>query len=472
MNKVQIKGVINALYATDFPSFCERAFKTLSPAEAYVWGPHVAAICYALLQVALGKCKRLLIVLPPRHLKSHIVSVCFPAWLLGRNPSTRIICASYNTDLAYTFSAGSRKIMQTSWYKAAFPNTRFDPKKIAEDQFRTTKNGFRIATSVSGTLTGKGGNVLIFDDLLKATDAHSETARANVQQWFQTTAATRLDNPKEGAIIIVAQRLHEDDLIGNLIAQGTWQVLELPAIAHNKQVVPLTDEVDWTRKPGELLHPTWMGQKELNRAKAEMGTAAFEAQFQQRPTPAGGNVFKLEWFKRYEEPLPLEQYEMIIQSWDTAAEPGETNDYSVCLTFGVLGKKFHLLDAFRQKLNYPDLRHACYDLQKKYQARVVIVEKASSGISLYQDIRNAGHDWIFNLGPEKGKVPRAHQQSAKIEQGQVYLSNEASWLEAFENEVTAFPNGKYDDQVDALTQFLRALEYNHHPLCELSIKKG
>ena len=472
MNEIRPAALFAEMLRRDLYAFVRFVFLALNPSTKFVDGFHIRTICHYLEQVVAGKCPRLIICIPPRHLKSIIASVALPAWLLGRDPSKRIICASYSQDLSESFSLQTRKIIQEPRYKLAFPKTVFDPSKKAVNEFRTTAHGFRIATSIGGPLTGKGGDILIVDDPMKGTDIHSDASRLAVQTWYQETLATRLDDPKNGAIIVIAQRLHQDDLIGHLKANGNWTVLTMPAIAEKTIQYPLNDEASWTFKAGSCLHPQRIGKAELDNLRKDMGTLAFEAQYQQRPAPPGGSVFKLQWFQRYQKPLPLAQYEMIIQSWDTAAEPGDTNDYSVCMTFGVLGKRFHLLDVFRQKLNYPDLRYACYSSKEKFQARVVLVEKASSGISLYQDIRNAGHDWVFNLSPEKGKVPRAHHQSAKIEAGQVFLPETADWLEEFENEVMAFPNGKYDDQVDAMTQFLRAIEFDHHPLCELSLKKG
>lgn len=472
MNEVRPSVMIAELLRRGFYFFVRFVFGALNPGKEFVEGRHIRTICYFLEQAAADKCPRLIICIPPRHLKSIIASVALPAWLLGRDPGKGIICASYAQDLAEDFSLKTRHVMQEPRYKLAFPETAFDPAKKAVNEFRTTVHGFRIATSVGGPLTGKGADILIIDDPMKASDAHSEAARTTVQTWYQETVATRLDDPKNGAIIIIAQRLHHDDLIGHLIAKGGWEVLTMPAIAEKTVQYPFNDEFGWELEAGQCLHPQRIGKPDLERLRKEMGSLAFQAQYLQKPASPEGSIFKLGWLKRYEKPLPFEQYEMIFQSWDTAAEPGENNDYSVCLTFGVLGKKFHLLHVFRQQLLYPDLRHACYDLQNKYQARVVIVERASSGISLYQDISCEGHEWIFNLAPDSGKVSRAHHQSAKVEQGMVYLPQEAEWLAAFESELTAFPSVKHDDQVDALTQFLRALDFHHHPICELSMKKG
>ncbi|MHC5035034.1 MAG: phage terminase large subunit, partial [Planctomycetota bacterium] len=153
----------------------------------------------------------------------------------------------------------------------------------------------------------------------------------------------------------------------------------------------------------------------------------------------------MRWFKRYDDQLPREQYEAVVQSWDTAMVPGEGNDYSVCTTWGILGERLYLLDIFREQLNYPDLRRAVVELKGAFQVTMAIVEAAGSGISLYQDLSNTDERWIFSLKPDGDKVSRMAHQSAKIEAGMVYLPEKAPWLAAFESELAAFPNSKYDD---------------------------
>jgi len=283
---------------------------------------------------------------------------------------------------------------------------------------------------------------------------------------------SRLDNPKRDAIVLVSQRLHTEDLIGLAIEQDGWCVLELPATAIETQEIEIGDGIIWTREPGEILQPTRVGEAELAQLRRDLGSANFEAHYQQRPVPPGGNLIKLAWFKRYDEASPLTQYEAIVQSWDTAMVPGEGNDYSVCTTWGILGKRLYLLDVFREQLNYPDLRRAVVRLKKEFQATMVIVENAGSGISLYQDLQGTRPEWIFNLNPEGDKASRLAQQSAKIEAGMVYLPKNAPWLSPFESEHAAFPNGKHDDQVDSLTQFLRTLDYRPRPLRSLSLYTG
>jgi predicted phage terminase large subunit-like protein len=305
----------------------------------------------------------------------------------------------------------------------------------------------------------------------KPGDAHSEAIRKKVKDWFTTTVLSRLDKPKDDAIVIVAQRLHVDDLIGYLLEQGGWEHLNLPAIATEDQRIPITDRHVWTRWKGDILQPERVGKAELAQLNKELGGANFEAQYQQNPAPPGGNFIKIEWFPRFDG-ADLNGYEMIIQSWDTAYGVEETHDYSVCTTWGLRADRIDLINVFRRQLAFPDLRKAVLRMHKQFKADIVIVEHAGSGVSLYQDLRAQGCGWIYTLSPDRDKVTRLAHQAAKIEQGLVALPKQAPWLLPFEQEVAAFPYGKHDDQVDSMSQLLRALDYRKSLLMGLSIYRS
>ncbi|MEQ9639618.1 MAG: phage terminase large subunit [Alphaproteobacteria bacterium] len=459
MNSLTPRIVLDELSSRSLAAFTERTFLPLNPGQTFQPGHHLRVLAYHLELVREGKIQRLAIAMPPRHSKSVCASVAFPAWLLGHDPSTRIICASYAADLSHSFSLQTRKIMEQPWYRHLFPRTRLDPRRTSQEEMRTTQHGFRIATSVGGPLTGKGGSIIIVDDPIKAADAHFESARRGVREWYQSTLLSRLDNPKRDAIVVVGQRLHPDDLHGLLIEQEDWVFLDLPAIATETRTYRIGPEHEWEREVGHILQPDRVGRAELERLRRELGTAAFEAQYQQRPVPPEGNLVKLEWFQRYDEPPHFDCFEAIVQSWDTALIPGEGNDYSVCTTWGLLGTRIYLLDVFREQLNYPDLRRTVLRMRKEVAAELVIVEKAGSGVSLYQELHGQGHNWIRTLTPRGDKAGRLAQQSAKIEAGLLWLPRNAKWLGTFESELAAFPHGSNDDQVDSLSQFLLALDY-------------
>ena len=452
------QDLVRMVYANSLYAFMRRAFAVLNPGDEFVDGLYLRALCHMLTLVAEGKVLRLIITLPPRHLKSQIVSVAFPAWLLGRHPSEKIVCASYSSGLADDFGRQTRDLMQAPFYRETFPNTLIDPKKSAVDEFHTLAKGRRIATSVGGTLTGKGGRFLLYDDLMKAEDAESLVKRDNCYDWFRNTAASRLNNPKTGAIVIVAQRLHVDDLVGRLLPSGDWTHLNLPAIATETQVLPLGDNAVWTRYPGELLHPERFTQELLDERRREHGSSAFEAQFQQSPALPGGNLVQLEWFGIYEGTPKPDRYEAVAQSWDTASVPGIDNDYSVCTTWGLINDKIDLLDVHRAQYHYPDLLRAARTLRKKWKPKLIVVEKAGVGIALGNDLMRDGLRDIQALPAIGDKMQRLSLQSAKIEAGQVRLPKSAPWLEQFLLEMGEAPSGRYDDQLDSVSQMLLTLD--------------
>src|SRR6266403_3100028 len=249
------RSLADAFYRAHFGAFTYMAFEALNPGQRLIPNWHIDTICCLIQQMVAGEArKRLVVNLPPRTLKSFIVSVALPAWLLGRSPGTRIICASYSDELASKFSRDCRALLETPFYKSVFPGTRLNPKKASEAEFETTKRGSRLATSVGGTLTGRGGGVLIIDDPIKANDADSEVAQRGAIDWFRGTALSRLDNTATSLVCIAMQRLHVDDLAGILIEQG-WPKLVLPAIATEAaDYVTGPDEV-YHRPDGELLQP-------------------------------------------------------------------------------------------------------------------------------------------------------------------------------------------------------------------------
>jgi predicted phage terminase large subunit-like protein len=409
-----------------------------------------------LTDVYLGKIKRLVISLPPRSLKSIMTSVALPAWVLGHSPTRKIMCASYAQDLSDKFARDTRTVMTQRWYQATFPGTRIVGHAVGE--LRTSREGARLATSSGGVMTGRGADIIIIDDPLKPADALSEVARTNTNAWFDNTVVSRLDNKSAGAIIIIAQRLHQDDLIGHVLQQGGWEVLSFPAIAEVDEDVPIITPYGvrrLTRKAGEVLHPAREPTEELDRLRQSMGEYHFQAQYQQSPAPLGGAMIKTVWL-RYYESGSLPSLSMIVQSWDTANKSGELNDYSVCTTWGVREGRYYLLHVFRRKLNFPDLKRAVGSQAAEWKPQTILIEDKASGTQLIQELVSEGVFGIKAYAPPPGtdKVLRLHAQATGFENGFVFLPREAHWLAEYVNELTSFPGAKYDDQVDSTTQAL------------------
>ncbi len=292
------------LLREDFSAFIARAFATVNPGTDYLDNWHIHAIAEHLEACRRGEVSRLIINMPPRALKSLCVSVAWPAYLLGMNPSAKIMAASYAQSLSVKHSLDCRSIMEARWYKRIFKQTRLRRDQNEKQKFATTRHGHRIATSVGGAATGEGGDFLIVDDPLSALQGQSKLARDAANHWFSHTFASRLDSKEKGVIVLVMQRLHEEDTAGYLLQRSgsEWQHLNLPAIAPERTVIdctPFGGQLVKLREEGEVLHPNREGEALLARAQSELGSRHFAAQYQQAPVPDEGGMVSLGWFKRY-----------------------------------------------------------------------------------------------------------------------------------------------------------------------------
>lgn len=447
-------AALGAVLRSDLRFFVQKCFQTILPGTPYLPNWHIDAIVHQLMRVQVGDISRLLINQPPRSLKSITVSVAYVAWLLGKDPSRRVIVVSYANELAAELHRQFRMIIDAPWYRALFPTWR--PARDSGTEFITTAGGGRYATTVGGTLTGRGADLIIIDDPVKAEEAASEAARKRAIDWYGGTLVSRLNDKEHGPIVVVMQRLHENDLAGHLLEQGGWEHLDLPAIAVDDTVVSLGRGKVLTRRVGEVLHPQRESKEALDRIKAEIGSLMFSAQYQQRPIPIEGNLIRRAWFQFYDH-LPKHPHPRIAQSWDTASMTGEANDYSACTTWLMIKGDYYLIDVFRGRLEYPALRRKVASLAAEYGATTILIENAGPGMQLLQDLRHdPPHGMPRPIGrkPEGCKADRMVAQSAKIEAGHVYLPSEAPWLDTFMLELLAFPNGRHDDQVDSVSQFL------------------
>ena len=438
----------------DFYTFLSASFIELNRAEEFKHNWHIEVIADALEKCRTGKIKRLVINVPPRSLKSHCVAISFVAFLLGHNPSEKVICASYAQDLAEKHSLDCRTLMMSKLYQRAF-KTRISKDKNTSAEFTTEQRGFRLATSVGGTLTGRGANYLIIDDPHKPEEAVSDARRQTGVDWFNHTLRSRLNSQNDGCIIVIMQRLHEDDLVGHITEQGGWEVLSFPAIAEEDEsytVNTLHGERTYQRKVGEALHPERQSLESLAEMRSQIGEYNFAGQYQQRPSPLGGGMIKQEWFKEY---LPSElpdKFDMTIQSWDTANKATELSDYSVCTTWGIRKNDMFLLDVHRAKLEYPALKRAVHAHAERYRPNTIIIEDKVSGMSLIQELREERLHGVTAFQSNLDKIMRMHSASSSLEGGLIHLPEKADWRGVFLQEVVTFPRGRHDDQVDSMSQ--------------------
>lgn len=450
-------ALLRQILLEDRQAFVHKVFHALNHAQTFKPNWHHLAMLHALARVQNGEINRLIITLPPRNLKSIIGSVAWPALLLGLDPSLSIICASYSNELALKFSRDCRAVMMSDWYRSLFPGTVLSRERNSEAEFMTTRRGGRMATSVGGTLTGRGGDILIIDDPLKPDEAMSETARRNVLEWFGNTVVSRLNDKVDGSIVVIMQRLHEEDLAGHLLEQGGWEHLSLPAIADQQERVSIGPDRFFERLPGSVLHPAHEPLSALEQIKHAQGSYTFSAQYQQQPVPAEGMLVRREWLRRYTVAPTRARGDQVIQSWDTASKDGALNDWSVCITALRRKRRLYVLDVLRAKLTFPQLRSRAIRHARASQADVLLIEDAASGTHLLQQLRHDAPSGVprpIRVKPDGDKVTRMSVQTHQIEAGQLLLPKDAPWLAAFEHELLGFPGTKHDDQVDALAQLL------------------
>ncbi len=439
----------------DFRSFARKAFGVVSPEAPFLPNWHFNAIAHALELCHTRQTKRLLITVPPRSGKSILCSAAFPAFILGRDPTQTIICASYSNDLAAKFGRDTRAIMQASWYARVFPDARLSSEKQSETELMTAKRGVRLATSVGGTVTGRGANFIIVDDAMKPDDALSDAKRATATDWFDATLTSRLNDKEDGVIIVVMQRLQVDDLAGHVLAKGNYLHLNLPAIAETDHDIPVGWGEIHHRKVGDVLHPARTSLQALAQLKRDVGEFTFSAQYQQEPVPADGALIKWKWFQTYHEEPTAQEPDRIVQSWDTAMTPGDSADYSVCTTWLARGNHHYLLDVLRARLDFPALNTRVVSHSQRWRANTLLIEDTASGKSLIQNLRHQPNmPQPIAIKVKEDKVTRLVAVSAMIEAGQVFLPTQAPWLAEFKSELLQFPKGRHDDQVDSLSQFL------------------
>jgi predicted phage terminase large subunit-like protein len=445
------RDLLQALLRTDLPSFIAKCFATLEPGGAYRENWHIHHIAHQLTRVSGGEVKRLIITIPPRHLKSICVTVAYTAWIMGHDPSLRILTISYGSDLAQELARQFRVIVESDWYRRTFP--RFKVRSARKNQITTTLNGSRYATGVGGSALGRGADLIIADDPMKAEAASRDAERHRVNKFYDSTLSTRLNQKMEGAIIIIMQRLHEDDLVGHVLDKDEWEVSTIPAIetvARSYRTGPGPDDF-YHRAEGEVIQATREDAHTLAKQRRLLGSMGFEAQYQQNPVPPAGNAIRRDWLREYDH-LPAPDLTMV--SWDTASTIGDASDFSVGTVWGLKGSDIYLVDVVRGQFEVPDLRRRIEQVHRQYDAHATLIEETELGRALVQDMRRQHGVRPILWHVRYDKLARLLAQAPKFEAGQVLLPRAAPWLGVYMQELLAFPTGKHDDQVDSTSQAL------------------
>ena len=440
--------------------FTKSCWQTIEPGRDFHDNWHIDAISEHLQAVVEGDIKRLIINIPPRHMKSISVAVALPAWTWTIQPEKRFLFASYAASLSVRDSVKCRRLIASPWYKAHFGETfQLSGDQNAKQRFENDKTGQRIATSVDGALTGEGGDIIVIDDPHNVREAESSAVREGVLEWWDQAMQTRLNDPKTGAFIIIMQRVHENDLTGHILANenNDWDHLCLPARYEIGHPTPTQSSLYFTdprTEEGELLWPERIDRATLDSLDKSLGSYASAGQLQQRPMPKGGGILRAEWWVPWEkEELPEVEY--IIQSWDTAFSTKEKSSYSARTTWGVFRKQGQVnaivLDMWYDRVTYPELRLIAQESYYEYEPDAVLIEKKASGQSLLQDLRMAGIP-VLEYSPDRDKEARAHASSALLEDGRIWFPSDKKWAKNLIDICAAFPAGDNDDIVDTCTQ--------------------
>jgi len=423
---------------------------------------HLIELAEALEAIERGELKRLIVIMPPRHGKSEQISLRFPCWYLGRHPERSIVQAGYAESIALVHSRRARDVFISREMSRTFPNIRHRPERPGQEaiiperqaahEWGTRTGGSYYAVGIGGGLTGRGFNVGIIDDPVKDDEeAQSATIREKVWEWYDKVFRTRAE--PDAAIIIVMTRWHEDDLVGRLLRQmknypgaDQWKVLHFPAV----------------NEGGQALWPERYPIEALNKLRADPSSMrSFEALYQGNPTVAEGQIIKREWWQYYRS---VPAFERKIQSWDTAFKDKKMADYSVCTTWGETRTGYYLVDVWRGKVEFPELKRIAIALYGRDTPDAVLVEDMASGQSLVQELQRNTKIPVLPIKVDRDKVARAYAATPLIEVGKVYLPESAPWLFDYIEELAAFPNGTNDDQVDSTTQ---ALSYLRGPALDI-----
>jgi len=434
--------------------FVRRAWKSLEPTQRYSHGWHIDALAKHLEAVTAGQITRLLINIPPGTMKSMMVGVMWPAWEWGAmgKKSNRIIGASHEAKLATRDNLHMRRLVSSEWYQSLWP-TELTGDQNEKTFFQNVDMGWRQSCAVT-SMTGRRGDRVIWDDPHSVEDAHSKVALETATRVFKETLPTRLNNPDSSAIIIVMQRLSEDDVSGVIIkGDYGYEHLMLPMEYEPSRACSTSIGFkDPRTEENELLFPERFSRLVVDRDKKIMGSHAVAGQLQQRPSPLGGGIFRDEWW-RYYRALPTLEHRTIYA--DTAQKTKEANDYSVFQCWGKTSNGHAMLiDQIRGKWEAPELltqarafwmKHK--NIQSTGKLRAMKIEDKASGTGLIQTLKREGVP-IIAIQRNTDKVTRAMDVVPMIESGNVLLPEDAPWLSEYLAEASAFPKGSNDDQLD------------------------
>lgn len=468
------KEAVDAACRKSFSAFAAKAFKIIEPGTFYEYNWHIDCIAEHLQAAYEGQLPKLIINMPPRSLKSYLVSVAFPAWLLGKAAHEKIITASYSHDLAKEMSSKCRHIVKSEWYQSIFPATQLDLAQNQKHHWETTQRGQYYATSSMGSVTGIGCNYLVIDDGIKPMEAQSESIRNSTNENIRATLFSRFNDPRTSRFIMVMQRLHENDPTGNLLSDGGYHLLKLPAETKVPVQISLNG-TNWNMKAGELLFPARLSQEILDQKRLDMTEYHYAGQMLQEPVPAGGGEFKEEWPQYYHGELKYKTMNIVILV-DAAGgdevnkKKKKTSDWTAMMVIGLApDNNYYLLDVVRDRLNPTERIDKLFDLHREWNIKggkppKVGYEKYGMMTDTHyieKKKREEGYNFsLVELGGRMIKEERIRRLIPDLQQNRWYYPRNL-WYTDCENrkidlvreliysEMASFPRAKFDDMLDA-----------------------
>lgn len=469
---------LDALCRHSFDAFAQRAFRIIEPGIKYEWNWHIGCIAAHLEAVYSGDILRLIINIPPRTLKSYTVAKAFPAWVMGKKPETKFINTGYSLDVVESNSMGCRAIMRDAWYQSCFPAAVIDPLMDRNTHFKTTQGGQFYAATTLSSITGVGADYLVIDDPIKPMEATSETVRASINQNIRNTLFSRLNDRRTGKILMVMQRLHEDDPTGNLLRDGGYTLLKLPSEAKTPISISLGSQT-WKMKPGELLFPQRLPRAELDRLIVDMTEYNYQGQYLQDPVPVGGGEFKEQWLNYYgADDINPKDMNICITVDPSAGEAAnkikkKSSDWTAMMVIGLApDQNYYLLDIVRDRLNPTERVDMLFILHRKWlelggkPIKVGYERYGMMADTHYIKAKQKTDNYRFpliELGGQLSKENRIRRLIPDMQHGRWYLPNNLIYTdseartfdlvkELVYSEMPSFPKARFDDMLDALSR--------------------
>lgn len=474
-----IDEIDRCLAERSLADYTRQMWPILEPGTEYLHNWHIDCMCEHLEAVTLGQITRLIVNVPPRHMKSTAVSIAWPTWEWIQHPDYRYIFGSYSQSLSTKHSVDRRTVIQSDWYRRNWGDRfRLTGDQNVKTEFRNDQQGVMFATSLAGTVMGKGGRRIIVDDPHNPKEAESSLQREAGITAFDRTLSTRLDDKKNGAIVVVMQRLHEKDLSGHLMKQGGYVHLCLEAEADQHTTISLPSGKTIERKPGDLLWPEREGPKEIESAKRALGPYGYAGQYQQAPAPAGGGRFKSDWFRsfdvmdgKYRLLQPDGSFKAVaigecdrFAMMDPAGTEADQNNRPCYTVIGIIDvtptHDMVIVDLYRGQVEAPAAADKGVELTRRYDLPWIGVEKDGIGLGVVQSIRRRGVT-VRPIKARGSKEARSETAEIRMAAGMIYWPANAPWRFDFEAELLNFPTGEYKDQVDMLAHAAIWVQKSH-----------